>query len=379
MNLDTILVHGSEAHKSSTGSISMPIYQTATFEHPELGKTTGYDYTRTLNPTREKLEKSYALLESAYSAFAFSSGMSAISAVFELFNSGDEILVCDDLYGGSFRLFEQISKNRNILFHYIDSSDIEIVEKSFTPKTKAIFIETPTNPMMKVTDIQKVAEFSKSKNIYLIADNTFLTPYFQRPIELGADISLCSATKYIGGHNDTLAGLVAVNSVELDEKIRFIQNTVGSVLSPFDSWLILRGLKTLGLRMSKSETNAIQILEFLKKHPLIQRVYYPGNSEHKNYKLSKKQTSGFGAMISFEVNNKSIVERILKKVKIISFAESLGGVESLITYPLVQTHSAIPEKILTKLGINDKLLRLSVGIEAVEDLIKDLEQALHEN
>jgi cystathionine gamma-synthase len=379
MNLDTILVHGSEAHKSSTGSISMPIYQTATFEHPELGKSTGYDYTRTLNPTREKLEKSYALLESAYSAFAFSSGMSAISAVFELFNSGDEIIVCDDLYGGSFRLFEQISQNRNLKFHYIDTSNLELIQNTYSHKTKAIFIETPTNPMMKVTDIQKLSEFSRSKKIYLIADNTFLTPYFQRPIELGADISLCSATKYIGGHNDTLAGLVAVNSIELDEKIRFIQNTVGSVLAPFDSWLILRGLKTLGLRMSKSEKNAIQIVDFLKKNSSVLKVYYPGSADHKSFELSKKQTTGFGAMISFEVSSKSIVEKILKRVKIISFAESLGGVESLITYPLVQTHSAIPEQILTKLGINDRLLRLSVGIEDSQDLIQDLEQALNEN
>ncbi len=377
MNLETLLVHGSNTNKSSTGSISTPIYQTATFEHPELGKSTGYDYSRTLNPTREKLEKTYALIEKAHDAFAFSTGMSAISAIFEMFSSGDEFLVCDDLYGGSFRIFEHIAKTRKMQFHYIDTEKLENLESAITKNTKAIFIETPTNPMMKITDIIEVVKLAKKNNILVIADNTFLTPYFQRPIELGADIVISSGTKYLGGHNDTLSGLVAVKNPELAEKLRFIQNSFGAVLAPFDSWLILRGIKTLGIRMKQSEQNALELANFLKSISLVTKVIFPGLKEHPYYEINLKQSTGFGAMISFEVTSKEIVEKILKNVKVISFAESLGGVESLITYPILQTHSAIPVKILEKLGITDRLLRLSVGIESCEDLKKDLRDAIY--
>jgi cystathionine gamma-synthase len=376
MNLDTLLVHGSDSNQSKTGAISTPIYQTATFEHPEHGKSTGYDYSRTLNPTREKLEKSYALLESGTDGFAFSTGMAAISAIFELFKSGDEIIVCDDLYGGSYRLFEYISQQRNLIFRYVDTSSLDEIIRSFSEKTKAIFLESPTNPMMKITDIRKVVEFAKSKKILVIADNTFLTPYFQRPIELGVDIVLSSATKFLGGHNDTLAGLVVTGNSELGEKIRFIQNTFGAILSPFDSWLILRGLKTLGLRLKQQEKNAFALATFLQCHPLVTRVIYPGLEDSQGFTISQNQTSGFGGMISFEVISNEVLKKILKNIKIISFAESLGGVESLITYPLEQTHSAIPKNILDKLGVNDKLLRLSVGIESIEDLQADLDQAM---
>ncbi|HMW05742.1 MAG TPA: PLP-dependent aspartate aminotransferase family protein [Leptospiraceae bacterium] len=376
MHIDTILVHGGDAHKSVTGSISMPIYQTATFEHPELGKSTGYDYSRTQNPTREKLENSYAILESGKFGFAFTTGMAAISAIFDLFKAGDEFIVCDDLYGGSYRFFQEICKNRNQKFVYVDSSNVENIQKEINKNTKAIFIESPTNPMMKITDIKAVADLAKEKNILTIFDNTFLSPFFQRPLELGMDIVICSATKFIGGHNDTLAGLIAVKDSNLGEKIRFIQNTVGSGLAPFDSWLMLRGLKTLGLRMQRQEENANAIANWLLQHPLVEKVYYPGIKTHPGHETSKKQSTGFGAMISFELKEQKLVEQILKRVKIIAFAESLGGVESLITYPIVQTHAAIPKDILDKIGLTDRLLRLSVGIESKEDLIADLEQAM---
>ena len=375
MHIETLFVHGGQAHKSVTGSISMPIYQTATFEHPELGKSTGFDYSRTQNPTRQKLENSYAVLESGSDGLAFTTGMAAIAAIFDLFKSGDEFIVCDDLYGGSYRFFQEICANRNQKFIYVDTSDLENIKQNITKNTKAIFIESPTNPMMKVTDIAAVAEIAKKNGILSICDNTFLTPFFQRPLELGMDIVVCSATKFIGGHNDTLAGLIAVKDSALGEKIRFIQNTVGSGLAPFDSWLMLRGLKTLGVRMQRQEENAKKISDYLLKHPGVDKVYYPGLISHKSYSISKSQSTGFGAMISFEVKDKEIVERILKRVKLIAFAESLGGVESLITYPIVQTHAAIPKEILDRLGVNDRLLRLSVGIESSVDLIEDLKQA----
>ncbi len=376
MHIDTLLVHGGEAHKSVTGSISMPIYQTATFEHPELGKSTGFDYSRTLNPTRQKLESSYAILESGTDGFAFATGMAAIAAIFDLFKSGDEFIICDDLYGGSYRFFQEICTNRNQKFIYVDTSNLENITKNITLNTKAIFIESPTNPMMKVTDIAAVASIAKKNGILSICDNTFLTPFFQKPLDLGMDIVVCSATKFIGGHNDTLAGLIAVNNSALGEKIRFIQNTIGSVLAPFDSWLMLRGLKTLGIRMQRQEENAKAISDWLLIHKLVDKVYYPGLTSHEGHTISKSQSSGFGAMISFEVKSKEIVERILKRVKVIAFAESLGGVESLVTYPIAQTHAAIPKEILDRLGVNDRLIRLSVGIESSLDLIEDLKQAL---
>ncbi|MCB1157410.1 MAG: PLP-dependent transferase [Leptospiraceae bacterium] len=376
MKMDTKFVHGAKSFESVTGSISTPIYQSATFKHPALYESTGYDYSRTLNPTREKLEETYALLESGTHGSAFSCGMAAITAIFELFQFGDHILVGDDIYGGTYRFFQDISSKRNLEFSYINTTSLKEIEKNIKPNTKAIFLETPTNPMMKVSDIQSIQKLVKPKNILLIVDNTFLSPYFQRPIELGADIVVSSGTKYLAGHNDTLSGLVASANSELGEKIQFIQNNTGAVLSPFDSWLTLRGIKTLGIRMRKQEENSIELANFLKEHPAIAKVYYIGLPEHPSYELSRRQASGFGAMLSFEVKDPNLVPNLLKRIMIISFAESLGGVESLLTYPIVQTHNALPEATLHKLGINDRLLRFSVGIEDVEDLKKDLEQAL---
>ena len=376
LNIKTKVVHGSKGFDPHTGAVSFPIYQSATFRHPGLHQTTGYDYSRLQNPTREELENTIANLEGGKSGFAFSSGMAAVSTILSLFTSGDHIVVSDDLYGGTYRLFEEIYKKYGLTFTYVDTSNISEIEGVLKDSSKAFFIETPSNPMMKVADLKKISALSKSKGMLLIVDNTFLSPYFQRPLELGADIILHSGTKYLGGHNDTLAGFIVVNSDALSERIRLIQKSVGAILPPFDSWLILRGIKTLAVRMEKQQQNALEIANWLCKHKNVTKVYYIGLPEHEGYDISKAQASGFGAMISFSVADKSLVEQILERVRVIIFAESLGGVETLITYPMVQTHSAIPETMRKKIGVTDKLLRLSVGIEAVEDIIADLEQAL---
>lgn len=357
-----------------SGAISFPIYQTATFAHPGVGESTGYDYSRLQNPTREQVEKIVANLEGGVDAVAFSSGMSAIAAVMELFSPGDHLIVDDDLYGGSVRLFLNVSRKNGI-----EVTKVNLCKEGVTPyikeNTKAVFIETPTNPMMNVIDIIEIAKVAKQKNLLLIVDNTFLSPYFQNPLKLGADIAIHSGTKYLGGHNDTLAGFVVAGSQELAEKIRFIIKTTGAGLAPFDSWLILRGIKTLALRMEKAQENAIQLAEWLKERKEVVRVIYPGLADHPGHEIMKKQASGFGAMLTFEVNSKELVEKILKRVNLIQFAESLGGVETLITYPITQTHADVPPESLAKNGITDRVLRLSVGIENIKDLISDFEQA----
>lgn len=358
-----------------SGAISFPIYQTATFAHLGLGKSTGYDYSRLQNPTREQVEKIVANLEGGVDAVAFSSGMSAVSAVMELFHPGDHIIVDDDLYGGSVRLFLNISIKNGIEVTKVNLCK-EDAEAYVKENTKAIFVETPTNPMMNVLDIAKLSEIAKKRNLLLIIDNTFLSPYFQNPLKLGADIVVHSGTKYLGGHNDTLAGFVVSSSEEIAERIRFIIKTTGAGLAPFDSWLILRGIKTLALRMEKAQENAIRLANWLKEKPGVVRVIYPGLEEHPGHELMKKQASGFGAMLTFEVASKELVEQILRKVNLIQFAESLGGVETLITYPITQTHADVPPESLAKNGITDRVLRLSVGIENINDLISDLEQAL---
>lgn len=375
-SISTKVVHGSKCYDPHTGAVSFPIYQSATFRHPGLHQTTGYDYSRLQNPTREELENTISNLENGRFGFAFSSGMAAVSTILSLFAPGDHIIVSDDLYGGTYRLFEEIYKKYGIEFSYVDTSSINDIERAIKKNSRAVFLETPSNPMMKVADLKSISELSKSSGMLSIVDNTFLTPYFQRPLELGADIVIHSGTKYLGGHNDTLAGLIVVNDDALAERLKLIQKSEGAVLSPFDSWLILRGIKTLGIRLEKQQENAMKIAKWLCSHKNVTRVNYVGLPEHEGYEISKAQASGFGAMISFYVKDKSIVEQVLEKVQIVIFAESLGGVESLITYPVVQTHSAIPEEIREKIGVTDKLLRLSVGIEAPEDIIADLEQAL---
>ncbi|MDP4178555.1 MAG: PLP-dependent aspartate aminotransferase family protein [Bacillota bacterium] len=375
-SLETKVVHGSKGFDAQTGAVSFPIYQSATFRHPGLNETTGYDYSRLQNPTREEVENTVADLEGGKRGFAFSCGMAAVTTVLNLFKPGDHIIFSDDLYGGTYRAIEEVYSQYGIEASYVDTSDLNIIENSIKPNTKGIFIETPSNPMMKVTDIEGVSKIAKSKGIITIIDNTFLTPYFQKPLSLGADIVVHSGTKYLGGHNDTLAGFIVVNDDIIIERIILIQKCVGSVLSPFDSWLLLRGIKTLAIRLEKQQENAKKIADWLKNHPKVEKVYYVGLPEHEGYEIMKKQASGFGAMISFNVTDANLVEKILKSLKLIIFAESLGGVESLITYPMVQTHSAIPKEIRDTLGINERLLRLSVGIENADDIIKDLQQAL---
>ncbi|WP_010234243.1 trans-sulfuration enzyme family protein [Clostridium arbusti] len=373
--LETIMVHGSKEKDEQTGTISMPIYQTATFSHRGLNQSTGYDYSRSENPTREELEKTIAKLEGGKSGFAFSTGMAAIDAVLRLFLPKDHVIVSEDLYGGTYRLFEKVYKKYGIEVDYVDTTDIEKIKAAVRKNTKAIFIETPSNPMMRVTDIEKIAAIAEPFKILTIVDNTFLTPYFQRPLSLGADIVIHSGTKFLGGHNDTLSGLVVAN--KFIEELKFTQTSTGAVLSPFDSWLILRGIKTLALRVEKQQENAIKLADWLRKCKNVNEVYYPGLKEHKGYDIAIKQATGFGSMISFTVVKKEFIEKVLKNLEIIYFAESLGGVESLITYPYLQTHAAIPEEMRNRIGVTDKLLRLSVGIENINDLIGDLDRALN--
>ena len=373
--IETKCVHGYKSSHDHTGAISVPIYQSATFSHVGLGESTGYDYSRLQNPTREHLEQTIANLEGGADAIAFSTGMAAVSAVIEQFRPGDHIIGSDDLYGGSHRLFHHISMKNGIKFTFVDTSNLEKIKVAITSETKAIFVETPTNPMMQVTDIEEVSKIAKRNNILLIVDNTFLTPIFQNPIQLGADIIIHSGTKFISGHNDTLAGFLVMKNKNLAENIRFISKTTGACLSPFDSWLVIRGIKTLPLRVRQQEKSAIKIAHWLKANRFVDEVYYVGLPSHKSYKVSSKQSSGFGSMISFTLKEEEFVKQVLDNIKIIQFAESLGGVESLITYPITQTHADVPSQTLAAKGITNKLLRLSVGIENVEDLIEDLEKA----
>lgn len=358
------------------GAISFPIYQTATFAHKGVGESTGYDYSRLQNPTREQLEKTVAALEKGTDAIGFSSGMAAIGAVMELFHPGDHVIIDADLYGGSIRLFKNINVKNGISFTRIDLSRQDVSDY-ITDKTRAVFLETPTNPMMHVTDIQKLAEITRNKGILLIVDNTFLSPYFQNPLELGADIVIHSGTKYLNGHNDAIAGFTVVRDEELKERLRFVYKTTGACLAPFDSWLILRGIKTLALRVEKAQENAFRLAKWLKEQKQVTKVLYPGLSEHPGYDIMKKQCRGFGSMLSFEVENEELAKSILNKVKLIQFAESLGGVETLITYPAIQTHADVPKEERLENGITSRLLRMSVGIEDAGDLIKDLEQAFY--
>lgn len=361
--------------QDGTGAISFPIYQTATYAHPAVGESTGYDYSRLQNPTRQRLEEIVASLENGTQALAFSSGMAAITALMELFRPGDHIITDADLYGGSIRLFDNICEKNEIAFSHIDCSK-EDPETYIQSNTKAIYIETPTNPMMNIIDIRAVSQLAKKHGLLLIVDNTFLSPYFQKPLELGADIVVHSGTKFLGGHNDTLAGFLVTASEEIAERLRFIIKTVGSGLAPFDSWLIMRGIKTLPLRMEKAQQNALAVVKFLQQEKGVSKVYYPGIEENPGYEICKKQASGFGSMITFEVESEKLALHILKSVRLIHFAESLGGVETLITYPTTQTHADVPEEVRIRNGITKRVLRLSVGIEEERDLIQDLRQAL---
>ena len=372
INTRCLHLEETEGKTDNYGALTFPIYQTATYAHPAVGQSTGYDYSRLQNPTREHLEKVVASLEGGIAALALSTGIAAITLMMELFKPGDHLIVESDLYGGSIRLFNNVSEKNGIEFSRVACSN-EDVESHVKDNTKAIYIETPTNPMMNVTDIGALAGIAKKHGLLLIVDNTFLSPYFQNPLKLGADIVIHSGTKYLGGHNDTLAGFIVTNNEEISEKLRFLIKTTGAGLSPFDSFLLERGIKTLGIRMERAQENAFALAEWLKKQDVVTKVIYPGLPEHPGHEIMKKQARGFGAMITFELDTKEHAIGLLEKVRMIKFAESLGGVETLITYPTTQTHADVPVEIREKNGITDSTLRLSVGIEDSKDLIAELE------
>lgn len=372
INTRCLHLEETEGKTDNYGALTFPIYQTATYAHPAVGQSTGYDYSRLQNPTREHLEKVVASLEGGIDALALSTGIAAITLMMELFKPGDHLIVESDLYGGSIRLFNNVSEKNGIEFSRVACSN-EDVESYVKDNTKAIYIETPTNPMMNVTDIGALAGIAKKHGLLLIVDNTFLSPYFQNPLKLGADIVIHSGTKYLGGHNDTLAGFIVTNNEEISEKLRFLIKTTGAGLSPFDSFLLERGIKTLGIRMERAQENAFALAEWLKKQDVVTKVIYPGLPEHPGHEIMKKQARGFGAMITFDLDTKEHAIALLEKVRMIKFAESLGGVETLITYPTTQTHADVPVEIREKNGITDSTLRLSVGIEDSKDLIAELE------
>lgn len=373
---DSVVVHGYQGCDPLTGAISYPIYQTSTYKNPGLNSNIQFSYSRCDNPTRFELENTIALLENGTAGYAFASGLAAVTATFSLLKSGEHVVVSDDIYGGSYRQIEELWKNFGVEFTAVDVGDTAAVKAAVRPNTKMIYLESPTNPMMKVADIAAIAEISKACGALLVVDNTFLTPYFQKPIELGADIVIHSGTKFLAGHHDTTAGFVVVNSEALEKRMGLILRTEGSGLAPFDSWLVLRGIKTLALRMKRHEENAIKVAAFLKNHPAVEKVYFVGDKEHPSFDVTMKQTTGFGGMISFSIKDASKVEQVLCGGDMIMFAESLGGTATLITYPQTQTHASIPAEVRNKIGITDRLIRLSVGIEDAEDIIADLTKML---
>ncbi|MBR1875954.1 MAG: PLP-dependent transferase [Lachnospiraceae bacterium] len=378
-SIDTSLIHGGISMDERTGAVNIPIYQTSTFKQDGIGRNRGYEYSRTQNPTREALESLIAELEEGRRGFAFGSGMAAITAVLSLFKSGDRILISSNVYGGTFRVLDKVFSGFGISYSITDTSDEEAFKKEITGDAKAVIIESPANPLLTVTDIERIARIAHEKGLLVIVDNTFMTPYLQRPLALGADAVLHSATKYLGGHSDLVAGLVVVKDDELADRIAFIQNATGGVPGPFDCFLLIRGIKTLGVRMDRHTANALKIARFLKEHKDVKRVYYPGLEDDAGYEINKKQAENGGAMISFELSEEKDSRKFFESVRLIMTAESLGGVESLVCHPATMTHASIPEDIRKKVGITDGLIRLSVGIEDADDLIKDINNAINES
>jgi cystathionine beta-lyase/cystathionine gamma-synthase len=376
MGFSTIAIHAGNEPDPTTGAVSVPIYQTSTYAQEGLGKHKGFEYARTQNPTRLALEKNIAALEGARFGFAFASGMSAIDAVLKLVRSGDHVILSDNTYGGTFRLFNRVLSNYKVEFDLVDTTEIANVEKAFKANTKMVFVETPTNPIMAITDLKAVSDIAHYHGAKVVCDNTFMSPYLQRPMEFGVDIVVHSTTKYLNGHSDSVGGFVALNDEADAEWIRFIQNSVGAILSPFDSFLVLRGTKTLALRMEKHDLNGRTVASFLSEHPKVKKVYYPGLKSHPQHELAKRQQKGFGGMISFETGSLENAKTVLENVKLCTLAESLGGVETLICHPATMTHASVPKEKREALGITDGLVRISVGLEDVEDIIEDLEKAL---
>lgn len=375
-DISTKLIHGGISTDKYTGAVNVPIYQTSTFAQDVPGVHKGYEYSRTGNPTREALEKLIADLESGTYGLAFASGLAAITAVLFLFERGDKLVISDNVYGGTFRVLDKVFKQFGLSYVMVDTTDPAKVEEAIDQDVKAVYIETPTNPLLGITDIKAVADIAKKHGILSIVDNTFYTPYLQRPLEFGIDIVLHSATKYLGGHSDLVAGLVVVNDEKLAEKLYFIQNSSGGVLGPFDSFLLIRGIKTLGVRLDRHVENAEKIALYLKENPQVGKIYYPGLKDHPGYEINARQAKNGGAMISFELTEDHDVNAFFRSLKLITLAESLGGVESLVCHPASMTHAAIPKEIRDEVGITEGLIRLSVGIENVEELIRDLDQAI---
>ncbi len=378
-NIESALIHGGIYGDKQTGAVNVPIYQTSTYEQHGLGENTGWEYSRTGNPTRAALEALIAELEHGKAGFAFGSGMAAITAVLSLFRSGDRVLISSNVYGGTFRVLDKVFKNFEISYSIEDTTDIASLESKITPDVKAILLESPANPLLTITDIAAVAGLAKKHGILTVVDNTFMTPYLQRPIELGADIVIHSATKYLGGHSDVVAGLVAVNDDTLAERLAFIQNATGGVLGPFDSFLLIRGIKTLGVRLDRHVENAEKAAAHLKAHKAVKNVYYPGLPDAQGYEINKKQAKNGGAMISFELYENYDIRKFFSSLKLIALAESLGGVESLVCHPASMTHASIPYEVRQKVGITDGLIRLSVGIENIDDILSDLDHAIAES
>ncbi len=376
MGFSTDAIHIGQEPDPSTGAIIVPIYQTSTFVQDELGKHKGYEYARTLNPTRAALERNLACLEGGRFGFAFASGMAAINALLTLFKSGDHIIAGSNLYGGTFRLFDRVLKNFGLEFTYVDTTTPANVEGAIRENTRLLYLETPTNPIMEITDLAAASELAHRHGLLVAVDNTFMSPYLQRPLELGADVVVHSTTKYLNGHSDGVGGAVVMNDADLAERLKFIQNAAGAVLGPMDSWLVLRGVKTLAVRMRQHCENGMAVAQFLEAHPKVKLVHYPGLPSHPQYELGQKQMRGSGGMLSFETASLENARTILNSVRLCSLAESLGGVETLISHPASMTHASVPPEDRQRLGITDGLVRISVGIEDVEDLIADLDQAL---
>jgi cystathionine beta-lyase/cystathionine gamma-synthase len=374
---DTVCVHAGQQPDPSTGAITTPIFQTSTYVQDALGQHKGYEYARTQNPTRTVVEANLAAIEGGKAAFAYASGMSAINAIASRLSSGDHVIVTDNTYGGTFRLFDKVMTRYGIVFSFVDTSDAAAVERAFTPKTKMLFIETPTNPVLRLTDIAKMASLAHAHGASLVVDNTFASPCLQRPITLGADMVVHSTTKYLNGHSDSIGGVVIATRDEDIEWLKFIQNAAGAILSPFDCWLVLRGTKTLPLRMARHCANGMAIAEFLATQPQVTKVIYPGLTSHPQHDLARRQMPhGYGGMLSFEVATPEDARRVLNRFKLMALAESLGSVETLVCHPASMTHASVPPERRKAIGLSDSLIRISVGIEDVQDLIEDLRQAL---
>jgi len=372
----TVCLHAGQEPDPSTGAIITPIYQTSTYVQEELGKHKGYEYARTQNPTRLALERNVAAIESGKTAFAFASGMAAIGALATLLKAGDHVVVSDNTYGGTFRLFDKVLTRYQLTFSYVDTSKLDLVERAMTPATRMLFVETPTNPIMTLTDLRAAADLAHRHDVRLVVDNTFASPYVQRPIELGADLVTHSTTKYLNGHSDSVGGVVIATRDDDIDWLRFVQNAEGAILSPFDSWLVLRGTKTLPIRMERHNANGLALAQFLAAHPKVRRVYYPGLPDHPQYDLAKRQMRGFGGMLAFDLGSLEAARRLLNSVRLHALAESLGGVETLISHPATMTHASVPADRRAALGITDGMVRISAGIEDIEDLEEDLTQAL---